>query len=102
MFEISLLTKSTLLVGLVAIHSDCDSALVKAYSQVYNGMSRYIALIHSIVEGMIKQEVITLDYVNTKFKKAYYFTKVMEMNSIIRASNGIGSCPTKHDGVYVI
>lgn len=35
----TLLTNPTLLVGLVEIHSDCDSALVKAYSQVYNGMS---------------------------------------------------------------
>ena len=46
MFEIPLLQKP---ISPVAIHNDCKAALAKAYSQVYNGKSRHIALRHSLV-----------------------------------------------------
>ena len=63
MFEIPLLPK---IISPVAIHTDCMTALGRAYSQVYNGKSCNIALWHSLVEGLITNGVITFDYVNTK------------------------------------
>ena len=44
----------------------------KAYFQLYNGKSRHNALRHNLVH--ITNGVITLDYVNTKFNLANYFT----------------------------
>ena len=89
MFEIPLLPKP---ISPVAIHSDCTTALGRAYSQVYNGKSRHIALRHSLVQDLIIHGVITLDYVNTKFNLADFFTKAMSKVSIEQASIEIGLC----------
>ena len=88
-FEIPLLPKP---ISLVAIHADCMIALGRAYSQVYNGKSRHIALRHSLVQGLITNGVITFDYVNTKFNVADSFTKAMSKDSIEQASIAIGLC----------
>ena len=75
MFEISPMPISQ-----VAIHTDCRTALAKAYSHVYSGKSRHIALRHRLVQGYIIHEVITLDYVNTKFNLFDFFTKAIGFN----------------------
>ena len=77
----------------VAIHCDSNSALIKAYSQVYNGKSRHISLRHSLVKELINDGVISLDYVPTKMNLADCFTKAMPRHSIIFAMNGMGLCP---------
>jgi hypothetical protein len=87
MFEIPILPMP---IAPVAIHTDCRTALAKAYSQVYNGKSRHIALRHSLVQGYIVNGVITLDYVNTRFNLADFFTKAMSRDSIEQASIAIG------------
>ena len=74
----------------VVIHTDCRTALVKAYSQVYKGKSRHIASRYSLVQGYIVNGIITLDYVNTKFNLADFFTKAMSRDSIEHASVAIG------------
>ena len=89
MFEIPLLPKP---ISLVAIQTDCVTALGRAYSQVYNGKSRHIALRHSLVQGLITNGVITFDYVKTKFNVANLFTKCMYRDSIEQASIEIGLC----------
>ena len=50
MFQIPILPMP---ISLMAIHTDCRTTLVKAYSQVYNGTSHHIALRHSLVQGYI-------------------------------------------------
>ena len=87
MFEIPILPMP---ISLVAIHTDCRTTLAKAYSQVYNGKSRHIAHRHSLVQGYIVNGVITLDYVNTKFNLADFFTKAMRRDLIKQASIAIG------------
>lgn len=58
MFELLLLTMP---ISPVAILADCTMTLGRAYSEVYNGKSCHIALRHSLVQGLITNEVITLD-----------------------------------------
>ena len=89
MLEIPLLPKP---ISQVAIHASCMTALGRAYSQVYNGKSRHIALRHSLVQGLITNGVITFDYVKTKFNVANLFTKCMYRDSIEQASIEIGLC----------
>ena len=79
MYEIPLLVKP---ISTVAIHSDSDLALNKAYSQTYNGKSRHIAQRHSLVHDPIKGRVIFVDYVNTKLNKADQFTEPLNKNSL--------------------
>ena len=76
----------------VAIHTDYRTALAKAYSQVYNGKSRHIALRHSLVQGFIVNGVITLNYVNTKFNLADFFTKAISRDSIEQTLIAIELC----------
>ena len=59
----------------VAIHMDCTTTLGRAYSQVYNGKSRHIALRHCLVQDLIIHGVIALDYLNAKFNLADFFHK---------------------------
>ena len=87
MFEIPLLPKP---ISLVALDDDCMTTLGRAYSQVYNGNSRHIALRHSLVQGFITNGVITFDYVNTKFNVADSFMKANSRDSIEQASIAIG------------
>ena len=89
MFEISLLPKP---ISPVAIHADCMTALGRAYSKVYIGKSRHIALRHRLVQGLIINGVITFDYVNTKFNVADSFTKAMSRDSIEQGSIELGLC----------
>ena len=89
MFEILILQMP---IATVKIHIDCRTSFGKAYSQVYNGKSRHIALRQSLVQGYIVNGVITLDYVNTKFNLADFFTKAMSRDSIEQASIAIDLC----------
>ncbi|XP_021729926.1 transcription termination factor MTERF2, chloroplastic-like [Chenopodium quinoa] len=91
MLELPLLPKP---ISPVAIHCDLNSALIKAYSQVYNGKSRHISLRHSLVKELINDGVISLDYVPTKMNLADCFTKAMPRHSIIFALTGIDGTST--------
>lgn len=71
MFVISFLSKSILP---ITIHCDNTATLAKAYSEIYNGKSRHVGLRHSYVQGLIKDGVITFDYVRTKFNLVDCFT----------------------------
>ena len=77
----------------MAIHCESNSALVRAYSKVYNGKTRHISLTHDLVKKLITKGVITFDCVNTKFNLADNFKKVLPRNSIDYASIGIELCP---------
>ena len=94
MYEIPLLVKS---ISPVAIHSESDSALNRAYSQTYNGKSRHIALKHSLVHDLIKGRLISVDYVNTTLNMADQFTKPLSRNSLEFSAQGIGLlCHLEH------
>ena len=73
-FEIPILPMP---ISSVEIHTDCRTALAKAYSQAFNGKSHHISLRHSLVQGYIVNEVITFDYESIKFNLADFFTKAM-------------------------
>ena len=57
MFEILVLQMP---ISMVTILRDCSTALAKAYSQVYNGKSRHIALRKSLVQGYIVISLIVI------------------------------------------
>ena len=88
MFEIPLLPKP---ISLVAIQTDCVTALGRAYSQVYNGKSRHFSLRHNLLQGLMTNGVITCDYV-TKFNVVDSFPKTMSRDSIEHASVKISLC----------
>ena len=82
----------------MAIHTNCTRTLGKAYSQVYNGKSRHISLIHRLVQGLITNGIITLHYVNTKFNLADYFSEAMNGDLIEQMSTAFELCQLKLKG----
>jgi len=90
MHEIPLLQKP---ISPIVIHCDNNATLAKAYSQVYNGKSRHIGVRHSYIQGLIRNSVITIDYVRTKFNLADCFTKALTRDVIHRMAIGLGLEP---------
>lgn len=79
----------------VSLHCDSQSALSRAYSQVYNGKSRHIGLRHSYVRNLITDGVITIDYVKSGQNLADPLTKGLARDLVWKTSQGMGLKPTK-------
>lgn len=79
----------------ISLHCDSQSALSRAYSQVYNGKSRHIGLRHSYVRNLITDGVITIDYVKSGQNLADPLTKGLARDLVWKTSQGMGLKPTK-------
>nr|GEX85125.1 zinc finger, CCHC-type [Tanacetum cinerariifolium] len=55
----------------------CDSAptMARAYSRIYNGKSRHLGVRHSMVRELIRNGVISIEFVRTQHTLAYHLTK---------------------------
>nr|GEU83250.1 hypothetical protein [Tanacetum cinerariifolium] len=55
----------------------CDSAptMARAYSQIYNGKSRHLGVRHSMVRELIRNGVISIEFVRTQHNLADHLTK---------------------------
>jgi len=74
----------------VSIHCDSKSTLSKAYSQVYNGKSRHIGLIHSYERDLISNGVISIMFVRTEKNLADPLTKGLTNDMVLKTSLGMG------------
>lgn len=75
------------------IHCDNIATLAKIYSQVYNGKSRHIGVRHSYIQGLIKDSVIIIHYIRTKFNLADCFTKALTRDANKRMAINLGLEP---------
>ena len=65
----------------------------KVYSHVYNGKSRHIGLRHSYVHQLIKDRVITVDFVQSSENLADPLTKGLARDLVLKTSRGVGLKP---------
>ncbi|GJT70063.1 hypothetical protein Tco_1029349 [Tanacetum coccineum] len=49
----------------ISIHCDSATTLAKAYSQMYNGKSRYLGVRHSMIRELIMNDVISIEFVRS-------------------------------------
>ncbi|GKE04245.1 zinc finger, CCHC-type containing protein, partial [Tanacetum coccineum] len=70
----------------------CDSAptMTRAYSQIYNGKSRHLGVRHSIVRELIKNGVISIEFVRTRHNLADHLTKGLARNLVNKSVIGMG------------
>jgi len=68
----------------LSIHWDSKSILSKVYSHIYNGKSRYIRLRHAYVHQLIKDGVITIDFVQTSKNLADPLTKGIARDLVLK------------------
>ena len=66
------------------------SILERAYSNVYDGKSRHIDLCHSYVRQLIKDVVITVDFVRSAQNLADPLMKGLARDLVIKTARGMG------------
>ncbi|GJR92322.1 zinc finger, CCHC-type containing protein, partial [Tanacetum coccineum] len=70
----------------------CDSAptMSRAYSQIYNGKSRHLGVRHSMVRELIRNGVISIEFVRTQHNLADHLTKGLARDLVYKSVIGMG------------
>ncbi|GKF77223.1 hypothetical protein Tco_0229693 [Tanacetum coccineum] len=85
-YEISLWPK---LISPISIHCDSATILAKAYCQIYNGKSRHLGVRHSMVRELIKNGVISMDFVRSQQNLADHLTKGLARDLVYKSAIGM-------------
>ena len=67
----------------------CDSTLAKAYSQIYNGASRHLAVTHSMIRDLIMSGVIPVEFVRSQQNLADHLTKDLARDLVHKSVIGM-------------
>nr|GEX26775.1 zinc finger, CCHC-type [Tanacetum cinerariifolium] len=70
--------------------SECAATLAKAYSQMYNRMSRHLGVIHSMIRELITNEVVSVEFVRSQQILADHLTKGLARDLVIKSAEGMG------------
>ncbi|GKD80422.1 zinc finger, CCHC-type containing protein [Tanacetum coccineum] len=70
----------------------CDSAptMARAYSQIYNGKSRHLGVRHSMVRELIRNGVISIEFVRTQHNLADHLTKGLARDLVNKSEKVMG------------
>ncbi|GJW78375.1 zinc finger, CCHC-type containing protein [Tanacetum coccineum] len=70
----------------------CDSAptMARAYSQIYNEKSRHLGVRHSMVRELIRNGVISIEFVRTQHNLADHLMKGLARDLVNKSVKGIG------------
>nr|GEX24028.1 zinc finger, CCHC-type [Tanacetum cinerariifolium] len=73
----------------------CDSAptMARACSQIYNGKSRHLGVRHSMVRELIRNGVISTEFVRTQHNLADHLTKGLARDLVYKSVIGMGLKP---------
>ncbi|KAJ0103510.1 hypothetical protein Patl1_06354 [Pistacia atlantica] len=78
---------------LVSIHCDCQAAIARAKSKIYNGKSRHIRIRHTIIKQLLESGVVSLDFVKSELNLADPLTKPLSRRLVEYTSRGMGLMP---------
>nr|GEZ63904.1 zinc finger, CCHC-type [Tanacetum cinerariifolium] len=70
----------------------CDSAptMARAYSQIYNRKSRHVGVRHSMVRELIRNDVISIEFVRTQHNLADHLTNGLARDLVYKSVIGMG------------
>ena len=74
----------------VSLHCDSQAAIGIAKNSVYNGKKRHIRIIHGEVKQLLKNGVISLEYVRSERNLADPITKGLTRKMVFESSRGWG------------
>jgi hypothetical protein len=77
----------------ICVHCDCMSAIARAKSHIYNGKSRHIRRRHNTIKELLKNGIISIDYVKSKENIADPLTKGIPREQVKYTSRGMGLKP---------
>ncbi|GJU82324.1 hypothetical protein Tco_1284689 [Tanacetum coccineum] len=89
------ITSSTMESEFVALtvagkEAKCAATLVKAYSQMYNGVSRHLGVRHSMIHELITNGVLSIEFVRSQQNLADHLTKGLARDLVIKSAEGMG------------
>ncbi|KAD2804053.1 hypothetical protein E3N88_37430 [Mikania micrantha] len=85
----------------ICIHCDCQSAIGRAQSAMYNGKSRHIRRRHNTIRQLLSMGVISIDYVRSKDNIADPFTKGLSRELVHKSSKGMGLKPFEQENNHI-
>ncbi|KAK4400305.1 Retrovirus-related Pol polyprotein from transposon TNT 1-94 [Sesamum angolense] len=74
----------------ISLHCDSQTAIGIAKNYTYNGKRRHIRLRHGVVKELLKNGIISLDYVRSKRNLADPLTKGLTRRIILETSRAMG------------
>ena len=77
----------------ISLHCDSQSAIYIANNSAYNGKRRHIRMRHREVRRLLKNGVISLEYVRSEKNQAGPFTKGLPRKFVLDTSRGMGLTP---------
>ena len=77
----------------VSMHCDCQAAISIAKNKTFNGKNRHIRLRHEVVKQLLKDGIISIDYVKSEVNLADPLTKPLGRKLINETSRGMGLKP---------
>ena len=80
---------------LVFMHCDCQAAIPIAKNKTYNEKNRHIRLRHVVMKHLLKDGIISIDYVKLEVNLADPLTKPLGRKLILKASSGMGLKPIR-------
>ncbi|GJR18608.1 zinc finger, CCHC-type containing protein [Tanacetum coccineum] len=73
----------------ISIRCDSDVTLAKAYSQMYNGKSRHLCVMHNMIHELITNGVISIEFVRSQRNLADHLTKGLARDLVIKSAEGM-------------
>ncbi|GJZ17050.1 zinc finger, CCHC-type containing protein [Tanacetum coccineum] len=73
----------------ISIHCDSDATLAKAYTQMYNGMSRHLGVRHNMIRELITNGVVSIEFAMSQQNLADHLTKGLARDLILKSAEGM-------------
>ena len=83
----------------IRIHCDSQSAIGRAQSSMYNGMSRHIRRRHNTIRQLLSTGVISVDFVKSKDNIADPLTKGLNGELVDKSLKGMRLKPEKNKSI---
>ena len=77
----------------LSMHCDCKSAIAIAKNKAFNGKNRHIRLRHNVVKQLLKDGIISIDYVKSEVNLADPLTKPLGRRQVLETLRGMGLIP---------
>ena len=75
------------------MHCDCQAAITIAKNKIFNGKNRYIQLRHDVIKQLLKDGIISIDYVKSEMNLANPLSKPLGRKMISETSREMGLIP---------
>ena len=73
----------------ITMHCDCQATIAIAKNKSFNGKNQHIRLRYDAVKQLLKNEIISIDYVKSEMNLANPLTKLLGRKIILETSRGM-------------